>query len=109
MTPSIVVGGEALVDLVAGGGALEAHLGGGPFNTARTLGRLEQPVAFLGRISRDRFGAQMLAQLEEDGVGLDAVVPTDDPTTLALAEVDARGAATYRFYWQGTSAPGLTV
>ena len=109
MTPSIVVGGEALVDLVAGGGGeLDAHLGGGPFNCARTLGRLEQPVAFLGRLSTDRFGARMRAQLQEDGVSLDAVVETEDPTTLALAEVDAEGAATYRFYVGGTSAPGLT-
>jgi fructokinase len=109
VTPSIVVGGEALVDLVAGGGGeLDAHLGGGPFNCARTLGRLEQPVAFLGRLSTDRFGARMRAQLQEDGVSLDAVVETEDPTTLALAEVDAEGAATYRFYVGGTSAPGLT-
>jgi fructokinase len=109
VTPSIVVGGEALVDLVAGGGGeLDAHLGGGPFNCARTLGRLEQPVAYLGRISSDRFGAQMRAQLEEDAVSLDCVVPTEDPTTLALAEIDAEGAATYRFYIAGTSAPGLT-
>jgi fructokinase len=109
VTPSIVVGGEALVDLVAGGGGeLDAHLGGGPFNCARTLGRLEQPVAYLGRISTDRFGVQMREQLEEDGVGLDCVVPTEDPTTLALAEIDEAGAATYRFYVGGTSAPGLT-
>jgi fructokinase len=109
VTPSIVVGGEALVDLVAGGGgALDAHLGGGPFNCARTLGRLEQPVAYLGRISADRFGVQMREQLEADGVSLDTVVPTEDPTTLALAEIDEQGAATYRFYVGGTSAPGLT-
>jgi fructokinase len=110
VTPSIVVGGEALVDLVAGGGGeLDAHLGGGPFNCARTLGRLEQPVAFMGRISADRFGVRMREQLARDGVSLDAVVTTEEPTTLALAELDAEGAATYRFYVQGTSAPGLTV
>jgi fructokinase len=110
VSPSIVVGGEALVDLVAGGGGeLDAHLGGGPFNCARTLGRLEQPVAFMGRISSDRFGVRMRERLEEDGVSLDAVVGTEDPTTLALAELDAEGAATYRFYVEGTSAPGLTV
>jgi fructokinase len=110
VTPSIVVGGEALVDLVAGGGGeLDAHLGGGPFNCARTLGRLEQPVAFMGRISADRFGVRMREQLERDGVSLDAVVATEEPSTLALAELDAEGAATYRFYVQGTSAPGLTV
>jgi len=109
VTPSIVVGGEALVDLVAGGGGeLDAHLGGGPFNCARTLGRLEQPVAYLGRISNDRFGRQLREQLAEDGVSLDMVVETDDPTTLALAELDEGGAASYRFYDSGTSVPGLT-
>ena len=106
----ILVGGEALVDLVLGDGeAVGAHLGGGPFNCARTLGRLEQPVAYLGRISTDRFGARLRAQLEADDVGLEAVVATEDPTTLALAELDAEGAATYRFYRDGTSAAGLTV
>jgi fructokinase len=106
----ILVGGEALVDLVVGDGdEVGAHLGGGPFNCARTLGRLEQPVAYLGRISSDRFGARLREQLEADGVSLAAVVATDDPTTLALAELDADGAASYRFYDDGTSVPGLTV
>jgi fructokinase len=106
----ILVGGEALVDLVLGGGdEVGAHLGGGPFNCARTLGRLEQPVAYLGRISTDRLGARLRERLEADGVSLEAVVETEDPTTLALAELDAEGAATYRFYRDGTSAGGLTV
>jgi len=106
----IVVAGEALVDLVPGqDDALRAHPGGGPFNTARTIGRLGQPVAFLGRLSCDRFGRTLEAMLEADGVGLGCVVRTDEPTTLALAEVDAAGAATYRFYTEGTSAPGLTA
>ena len=90
---AVVVAGEALVDLVLGpGGELTAHSGGGPFNTARTVGRLEQPVDFLGRLSRDRFGARMRDELAQDGVGLGGVVETDEPTTLALAEVDAAGA-----------------
>ena len=45
--------------------------------------------------------------LEADGVGLGSVVRTDEPTTLALAEVDLAGAARYRFYERATSAPGL--
>jgi fructokinase len=106
----ILVGGEALYDLVPQGAsdALRGHPGGGPFNTARTVGRLEQPVAYLGRLSSDRFGQQLEALLAGDGVSLDSVVPTDDPTTLALAEVDHDGVARYRFYDRGTSAPGLT-
>ncbi len=111
MTPEdlIVVAGEALVDLVPrADGSLAPLPGGGPFNTARALARLERPVAFLGRLSTDRFGEQMADALTEDGVRMDAVVRTEDPTTLALAELDERGSARYRFYTEGTSVPGLT-
>jgi fructokinase len=105
----IVVAGEALVDLaVDGRGGLRAHPGGGPFNVARTLGRLGAPVTFIGRLSRDRFGERLRAALATDGVDLGGIVEADDPTTLALAEVDEDGAARYRFYLEGTSAPGLT-
>lgn len=106
----IVVAGEALVDIVAGrDGGLVGHPGGGPYNVARTVGRLEQPVAFLGRLSTDGFGTRLRRELEADGVGMDSVVPTDAPTTLALVELDAAGHAVYRFYAAGTSAPGLTL
>ena len=105
----ILVGGEALYDLVQGASDdLHGHPGGGPFNTARTIGRLGQPVAYLGRVSSDRFGRRLESLLLEDGVSLDSVVPTDDPTTLALVEVDDDGVARYRFYERGTSVPGLT-
>jgi fructokinase len=107
----ILVAGEALYDLVVQGASddLHGHPGGGPFNTARTLGRLERPVAYLGRMSDDRFGERMMQLLTEDGVALGAVVRTSDPTTLALADVDDDGVARYRFYERGTSASGLSV
>jgi fructokinase len=105
---AIVVAGEALVDLVPQAeGELHALAGGGPYNTARTVGRLEQPVQFLGCVSDDAFGRRLRAQLREDGVSLDAVVDTTLPTTLALAELDAGGSASYRFYTDGTSAASL--
>jgi fructokinase len=105
----IIVAGEALFDLVASGGdSLGAHPGGGPFNTARTLGRLGRPVTYLGRVSTDRFGEQLARLLADDRVALGALVRTEAPTTLALAELDDRGSARYRFYTEGTSAPGLT-
>jgi fructokinase len=106
---AILVGGEALYDLVVtADDAIAAHPGGGPFNTARTIARLEQPVAYLGRLSTDRFGRGHERILAGEGVGLDAVTRSDDPTTLALAEVDERGGASYRFYAGGTAAAGLT-
>src|SRR3954466_16004895 len=106
---AFVVGGEALIDLVPhAAGELRAHAGGGPYNTARTLGRLEQDVHYLGCLSEDGFGARLRRQLQEDNVRLDTALSTRKPTTLALAELDEHGAATYRFYTDGTSAPALT-
>src|SRR4051812_14079768 len=106
---AIVVGGEALIDLVPhAAGELRAHPGGGPYNTARTLGRLEQDVHYLGCLSGDGVGGRLRARLKEDRVRLDTAVATKRPTTLALADLDEAGAATYRFYTEGTSAPALT-
>ncbi|MEY2533261.1 MAG: fructokinase [bacterium] len=106
----ILVGGEALYDVVlTDGDELKAHPGGGPFNAARAIARLERPVAYLGRLSNDRFGARLERILVDDGVHLGSVVRTDEPTTLALAEIgDAGSVSRYRFYAQGTSAAGLT-
>lgn len=102
----IVVGGEALVDLIiAPSGAVEAKLGGGPFNAARTVGRLGTQVSFLGSLSRDRFGTMLHDQLVADGVDDSLVSFTELPTTLAAAELDESGSATYRFYLSDTSAP----
>ena len=61
----IVVAGEALMDVfVAGetgdGLALDARIGGSPFNVAIGLARLEQPVGFLGAIGRGRLGDRLV-------------------------------------------------
>ena len=105
----IVVGGESLIDLIVyPGGRLTAIPGGGPFNTARTIGRLGGSSTYLGRLSTDRFGRALLDRLILDGVDCRLVQSTDQPTTLAVAELDDVGAATYQFYVEGTSAPGLS-
>jgi fructokinase len=110
MSTVIVVAGEALVDLVIDpDGHVTAALGGAPFNTARALGRLGVDVGFLGAISNDRFGTMLAAQLERDGVDLALAPRVELPTTLAAAELDGRGTASYRFYIEGTSAPALTA
>jgi fructokinase len=106
----IVVAGESLIDLIVGpDGRVEAIPGGGPYTVARTLGRLGHPVSFLGRLSTDRFGSMLRAGLIADGVDLGLAPPTDAPTLLAVAELDASGAARYRFYVDGTAAPGLVM
>jgi fructokinase len=106
----IVVAGEALIDLIVHpDGRLTAIPGGGPFNTARTIGRLGVDVAFLGRLSTDRFGGLLSAALARDEVDLRWATLTEAPTTLAVAELDDVGAASYRFHLAETSAPGLTL
>jgi fructokinase len=106
----IVVAGEALIDLIAyPDGRLAAVPGGGPFNASRTIARLGGDVAFLGRLSEDRFGQQLRGALAGDGVDLSFTETTDQPTTLAVAELDDRGAATYRFHTADTSVPGLSA
>jgi len=106
----VVVAGEALVDLVwRPDGVLQPLPGGGPFNTARTLGRLGTRTTFLGAVSNDRFGQLLSGALAGDNVLLDPRLRTERPTSLAIAELDANGGATYRFHFSGTSAEGLTV
>jgi fructokinase len=105
----IVVAGEALVDLIpTASGDLSINLGGGPFNTARWLGRLGADVAFLGTIAADPLGQRLRDDLVATGAALDLVVATQLPTTLALAQLDAAGSATYSFYTDATSVPDLT-
>src|SRR6266508_3428114 len=105
----IVVCGEALIDMIRdGAGAERASPGGGPFNTARALARLGVPVTFLGHLSDDKFGRQLSRLLVADGASVDMATVGPAPTTVALAEVDSRGVANYRFVVDGTSAPGLT-
>lgn len=106
---TVVVAGEALIDLILRpDGSLAAAAGGGPFNAARTLARLGVDTVFLGGLSDDRFGQLLRARLEEDGVrlGMPDAVPL--PTSLAVAELDESGTASYRFYLSQTSAPAVT-
>ncbi|MDO9335220.1 MAG: carbohydrate kinase [Caulobacter sp.] len=106
----VVVIGEALIDLTPGtGGGLQPHVGGGPFNVARAIGRMGRAVAFVGGVSTDRFGASLAAALEADGVSLHPGLRDPRLTALALAELDGQGQAAYRFYVAGTATEGLTA
>lgn len=104
----IIVAGEALIDRIVqpGGSAIDVP-GGGPFNTARTVARLGVPVAFLGCLSSDRSGGILRQALAADGVDLSLAVTTVAPTTLAVAEIDARGRPVYQIETAGSSAPNL--
>lgn len=105
----IVVAGEALVDRVAApDGSVSDALGGAPYNVARALARLGVDVEFAGAVSTDALGEELIARLVADGVGMDRVQRVAAPTTIAFAEIDPGGTASYRFEIDGTAAPQLT-
>ncbi len=99
----ILVAGEALVDLVVTDGTVIPSPGGGPYNTARALGRLGASVGFLGRLSRDHFGSMLTDVLAESGVSLDYTSRGPEPSALAIAHRSADGEADYSFYLGGTT------
>lgn len=106
----IVVGGEALVDLVPDPstvdgelGPLLPRLGGGPYNVAVALGRLGVPAAFISRLSTDQFGDALLDRLIDSGVDVGGVQRGGEPTTLAVVGLGADGSARYSFHVEGTA------
>lgn len=101
-----VVCGEALFDVFATGEtptgmAMDARIGGSPFNVAIGLARLGQPVAFLSQISRGFLGERLMRALAAEGVAASTVQRSDAPTTLSLIGVDAQGVPSYAFYGEG--------
>ncbi|WP_336205294.1 carbohydrate kinase family protein [Nonomuraea sp. LPB2021202275-12-8] len=83
--------------------ALRVLPGGGPANTAVALARLGTPARFLGRVSGDVFGALFRDRLAASGVDLSSCVDAAEPSTLAVASLDAGGQAAYRFHAEGTA------
>jgi fructokinase len=107
-TGVIVVAGESLIDLIANADELRAVPGGGPYNVARTIARLGRPAVYLGTLSTDRFGVRLREALRADGVDDRRAPLSEDPTTLAVAQIGEDGGATYGFYVERTSAADLS-
>jgi fructokinase len=99
----IVVGGEALVDLVDDRGSRRAVAGGGPFNTAVALGRLEVPVAFFGAISRDSYGQILTRLLVDAGVDTSLLCRSELATAQATVHREGDGRNSYTFSLAATA------
>ena len=113
--PTIAVVGEVVADAVLpangisdGAAHLTVHPGGGPANTAVALARLGSTARFAARLSSGALGNLCRAKLEESKVDLSASVITPAPATLAIARLDAGGAASYEFYTSETADWGWT-
>jgi fructokinase len=104
----IVVGGEALVDLVDDRGGRRPVAGGGPLNTAIALGRLGVPVAFFGAVSRDPYGEMLAELLDVAGVDTSLVRASDLPTPQAIVHREHDGRNSYTFSLRETAFTDLT-
>ena len=104
----ITVAGEALIDMIVdAAGHVDPRLGGAGFNTTRAVARLGQSAAYFGRLSGDRFGQLLRADLERHGARIVVAAPSVVPTTLALVDLDPAGVPSYHFYLDGTSAAAV--
>lgn len=110
--PAVVLG-ECVADAFAAprppgdpgdaGLGLTVMAGGGPANTAVALARLGTPTRFLGRLSDDVFGRLFRDRLTASHVDLSGCPAAAEPSTLAIADVDADGQAHYTFHADGTA------
>lgn len=108
----ILVCGEALVDLFVGepeGAEMPARAvaGGSPFNVALGLARLGVETAFLGGISRDRFGTLLADILAREGVDGRFLVRTDRLTTISAVATARDGQPSYAFHGEGAADRSL--
>ncbi len=119
-----VVCGETLIDLVQApdqpsdtfSSTWLALSAGGPMNSAVALGRLGADSHFLGRLSRDSFGAQLRGHIEKAGVKLDLATESSQSTSIAVVSLNSAGVASYTFHfaetanfgWQAEDLPVLT-
>ncbi|WP_200307240.1 carbohydrate kinase family protein [Streptomyces adelaidensis] len=109
-TSGITVIGECVADAFTdaarstpGHLALSVLPGGGPANTAVALARLGTPTRLLARFSGDVFGTLFRNHLSASGVDLTGTVTASEPSTLAVADLDETGQATYSFFADGAA------
>ena len=101
-----IVCGEALFDFFLSLGSdqddpayeVGSQIGGSPFNISIGLSRLGQTTAFMGGISTDFLGDQLLKNLEKEKVLTDFVQRVPFKTPISLIQKDCKGIPSYSFY-----------
>jgi fructokinase len=100
----VVAFGEILWDIFdAGDGAFLRELGGAPANLATTLARVGVHSAVVGGLGRDRFGDDLAAFLETEGVDTRFLVRLPNRTGVTFVFRDAEGEPTFLFYRNQTA------
>ncbi len=94
---SVLVIGEALMDLVDDGRSITRSPGGSPANVALGLARLGVETRLRTALGDDDDGRAILERLAASGVSVDRESICLERTSTALAVLDSSGAASYEF------------
>jgi fructokinase len=94
---SVLMLGEALIDIVERGGDAVEHVGGSPANVAVGVARQGIAATLLTRIGSDDRGRRIAAQVETSGARIAEASWTDAATSTARARIRADGSAEYDF------------
>jgi len=107
--PSVLVIGEALVDVVHGiNGEIKNIPGGSPANTAVALARLGTKTYMKARTSSDQFGTEIRNYLTNQNVNLDYSLVVDSPSSVIDAVIQKDGSAKYEANLNGAVDYGWT-
>ncbi len=108
--PSVLVIGEALVDVVHGiNEEIKNIPGGSPANTAVALSRLGTKTYMKARTSSDQFGTEIRNYLINQNVNLDYSLVVDSPSSVIDALIQKDGSAKYEANLNGAADFGWTV
>ena len=101
----VIALGELLIDFTENGlsaqgnPVLEANPGGAPCNVLAMLQKLGKRTAFVGKVGRDMFGAQLRQVTEEAGICMDYLREDEHVhTTLAFVKTFPNGDRDFSFY-----------
>ena len=104
-TFDVIALGELLIDFTENGASaqgnplLEANPGGAPCNVLAMLQKLGKRTAFVGKVGRDMFGAQLREAAESAGICMDYLLEdTHVHTTLAFVKTFPNGDRDFSFY-----------
>ena len=101
----VIALGELLIDFTENGLSeqgnplMEANPGGAPCNVLAMLQKLGKKTAFVGKVGRDMFGAQLRQVTEDAGICTDCLLEDERVhTTLAFVKTFPNGDRDFSFY-----------
>lgn len=106
----IVIGGDAIVDLIDRGNRMfEACPGGSTLNCALAASLLGSPVIYVSTLSRDCYGDMLVNRLTACGVQLRESARSNANSSLAVVSLDGNHQPSYAFYREATADRDVPV